>query len=251
MNNPGTRLSLLIIQKLLTDNLTPDSLVSQPDFLGDNGSPLFSASTLSRTAKLLEKEGWITQKKSGREPAQLSLSQNIKSLLCSYTSSLGSSPMIAPFIEDLAEISGESAAFALWQGEGIRFTAKREMAESFHYIPVGTLNRYNFHNGFNITCLAYLAPNTIKSLFAKPQNLSLIDSVDTAEKLFEKIRTQDYLYWEDAAARITTPVFFNHAVLAVAVGISFLKNKFSNDRKKQLITDVKNTAEAISRILQS
>ena len=158
--------------------------------------------------------------------------------------------MVAPFIEELADISGESAAFALWQGEGIKFTAKREMAESFHYIPIGTLNRHNFHNGFNITCLAYLKPITIKSLFAKPQNLSLIHSFDTAEKLFEKIRTQGFLYWEDTAARITVPVFYNDSLLAGTVGISFFNNKFSDNRKKQLIAAVINTADAISRSLQ-
>lgn len=155
MNNPGTRLTLQLINTLLREKHITEKVHTLPEFLDSSGNPLFSPSTINRTIKLLEEENWIVTRKNNHGERIIEFTENAIRQLCSYTSTISSTPQVAPFVKELAEQTGESAAFALWQGDGIRFIAKHEMAESFMYIPLNRLNRHTLHNGFSITCLAY------------------------------------------------------------------------------------------------
>lgn len=249
MNNPGTRLTLQLLHTLLTEKKPLENPGSHPDLLDSQGQPLFSPSTLSRTITLLEEEGWIIQHKTGKEAAYIELSSDIKSLLCSYTSSFSSSLMVAPMVESLAMLTGESAAFAIWKGNGITFTAKQEMPESFHYIPLKQVNRFNFHNGFNVTCLAYMDSTTRAKLFNEPQTQSLFTTIEDVEKITIDILNKGYLYWEDNAARITAPVFYPDSILAGVIGISFFNKKYTDSQLQTMISQVKAAAGEITRSL--
>ena len=244
MTNPGTRLALKLVHLMLEEKTPLEISASHNDFADDQGNPLFSPSTFSRTIRLLEEEGWVIENNSRFE-----LSPEIRTLLCSYTSSFSSSPQVGSQIRNLALQTGESAAFAIWTGSGIKFTAKHEMAESFHYIPLGTLNKHNLHNGFNITCLAFQSRETRIKQFQSPATLSLVPTLESLESLAETIQSDQSLFWEDKVSRITAPVFYAEGLLAGVLGISFFNNQYSKEEFHNLIKKVTDTATEITRSL--
>lgn len=245
MNNPGTRLALQLLKRLLQEGDSSFSALSPADFPDGDGKPLYSQSTFLRTVRLLEQEGWITTADRGR----ISLSEGVESLLCGYTSKRTSSVRVEPFVRRLAESTGESAAFAIWSQEGIRFTSTWVMPDSFSYIPVGEINRFNLHNGFNLTSLAYLTKKERHRSFEKSEALRLIDTVEELEELCTRIRREGFLEWEDKAQRITVPVFHPGGLFAGVLGISFFGKSHSPEVRSPLRLKVLKAAEDITRML--
>lgn len=243
MNNPGTRIALQILKKLLSGSNNAGKAFTLTDFSNTE----FSLSTTQRTLRLLEQEGWITKSPEGA----FSFSKQIQTLCCAYTSSYCSAIYASPFLKDLAQQSKESAAFALWQGDGIAFSATYEMADSFHYIPIGQINRYNMHNAFNITCLAYLEQKQREEFFFKKQEIALITSLEELEDIASQIRKTEVFVWEDIVKRITAPVFYPTKLLAGVIGISFFKTTYTDKDIERLKSLVAQSASHITKILQS
>jgi DNA-binding IclR family transcriptional regulator len=246
MNNPGTKLALQIIKILLIERQKSIKTFYPTDFPDSDGKPLFSPSTLLRTLKLLEDESWIHHDQQG----SLVFSESIKTLLCSYSSSFSTTAHVTPFVKELAQSSGESAAFAVWHEDGITFSATYEMADSFHYIPIGEKNRHNLHNGFNITCMAYLERKQREELFNRPQELSLIPNLKELEQISSQIRKTEIFFWEDIAKRITAPVFYPGKLLAGVIGISYFNRAYTKNDIATLRQQVSDSAHHITRMLQ-
>ncbi|WP_320122929.1 IclR family transcriptional regulator C-terminal domain-containing protein [uncultured Sphaerochaeta sp.] len=243
MNNPGTRIALQILKKLLSESSDTDKTLTVSDFTNTD----FSLSTTQRTLRLLEEEGWITKGPEGG----FTFSREMQTLFCTYTSSNYSAIYAKPHVKELAQCCGESAAFAVWQGDGITFSATYEMADSFHYIPTGQINRYNLHNAFNITCMAYLDQKQREELFLKKQEPALITNLEELENIVSQIRETECFIWEDIVKRITAPVFYPGKQLAGVIGISFFKTTYTEKDLDLLKAQVVQSALRITKILQS
>jgi DNA-binding IclR family transcriptional regulator len=247
MNNPGTRLALQIVRRLLSRTQDADRAFTMADFLHDEAAAGFSSSTLLRTLRLLEEDGWISRNPTGA----YTLSREIQSACCAYASSYASAVHAHPFLTDLAQRTGESAAFAIWQGDGIAFSATCEMPDSFHYIPTGQINRYNLHNAFNITCMAYLDKKRREELFRKPQDLTLIPTIQDLEDICTRIKADGIFVWQDIVKRITAPVFYPGSLLAGVIGISFFKATYTDSDIASLKGHVAESASRITQVLQT
>jgi DNA-binding IclR family transcriptional regulator len=238
--NPGVRLALKILSLLSSGSQSFSELATSLD------NP--TAATLSRNLKVLIEEGWIIKGEDQRYHEGRELSRSA----CSLVSRKTGTPQLIPLIENLAEESGQSAAFARWQGKGIVFTAKKEMADSFHYIPLGKINTHNSYNGFNITCLAFL-PHGREVVAAPPTLDSLFTHEDEIETCFEKIRREKSFFCHDTVMRFTAPVFYegvgDNPPLAGVMGISLIPRELSREEKERYLTLVKSAAEKAGKYL--
>lgn len=228
--SPGTRIALGVISALADE---PEGY-AQTELASLLGGP--PASTLARVLRLLAEEGWVSRSEERYLPATLLL-QNA----CRLVSQISGEEHLAPVVGRLAEASGQSAAFAKWHEVGIRFHAKREMPESFHYIDLGTLNRHNVYNAFNIVCLAYLPEAQARRIAEAPQPLSSVfDSVEEFQSAVEAIRRDRVYRCRDTVTRVVAPVFYRDTeIFAGAIGVSALAHPTPDDqaaRYRELVT---------------
>ena len=219
LTSPGTRIALAVISALadMPEGCAGSELAS---LVGDP-----SATTFARVLRMLVEEGWVRRSQERYLPGPFLLQS-----ACRLVSQVSGEDHLAPVVEDLARTSGQSAAFAKWHQVGIRFHAKHEMPESFHYIELGALNRHNLYNAFNIVCLAYLPDAQARRIAAAPQPLSsLFASVDQFRSTAQDIRRDRVYQCRDTVTRVVAPVFYRDTdIFAGAIGVSALAHPVSD-----------------------
>lgn len=234
-SSPGIRLSLKILSLLSRGGLSFGQLQEAL------GGP--TAATLSRNLKVLTEEDWVAK----GEDQIYRLAGAMTRASCSYLTAKTGMVQILPLVEELAESTGESAAFARWDGEGIVFTAKKEMADSFHYIPLGRRNTHNSYNGFNITCLAYL-PEGFELASAKPRLGSVFSREEEIRPCFERIRREEVFFCHDTVMRVTAPVFYGQLkdkqekIPAGVLGVSLIPREIPSGKIEEIKKKVREAA---------
>lgn len=202
-NNPGLRSSLAILARLAdTGGLAFTRLRREV------GLP---AATVSRLLKVLAEEGWVTG--GGAEPWRPGSAYRAAAWRLAPNADLAA--LIQPVVDQLAEATGESAAFVEWGGDGIVFRAKRERPESFHYMEVGSRNRNVVDHPFALTCLAHGDPASWRR-FAAPARRANID----LEAVLLRIRSDGVHVGVDRGQRIVAPVIAHGGAFLGAIGVS-------------------------------
>lgn len=202
-NNPGLRSSLAILAQLADSGGLPFTRLRRAVNL--------PAATVSRLLKVLAEEGWVTG--GGPEPWRPGSAYRAAAWRLAPNADLAA--LVQPVIDQLAEASGESAAFVEWGGDGIVFRAKRERSESFHYMDVGNRNRLVVEHPFALTCLAHSDPASWRR-FAAPARRAGID----LEALLTRIRADGVYVGHDKGQRIAAPVIVHGGAFVGALGVT-------------------------------
>lgn len=117
--------------------------------------------TVSRLLKVLQEEGWVEKSEQGAwvaGPAYVQAGHRLAG-----GDSIGD--RVLPLVADLAQATGETAAFVQWQRDGFVFRAKCEMPDSYHHIGLGLKNRDVTVNGYGTACLAFQNPAAVDAYF--------------------------------------------------------------------------------------
>jgi hypothetical protein len=101
-----------------------------------------AAPTLSRLLQVLREEGWVAAVDGGYAvgPTAIKAGQGMLGVH-------DADGACREAIDQLAAVTGESAAWLGWDGSAIIFRHHRLMADSYHYLPVGSRNAVP-ENGF-------------------------------------------------------------------------------------------------------
>lgn len=235
--SPGTRLALGVVTALSDspEGCTQAQLVEQ---LGDP-----AASTLNRVLRLLATEGWLR-----RHEGRYYAGPTLVSHACRLVSTVTGEEHLGPVVRELAEATGQSAAFAKWHGTGFRFHAKHEMPDSFHYVPLGELNPHNLYNPFAIVCLAFLPTATVRQIASEPQPIrSLFGDLEHLESTLSRIREEGVYICRDTVMRVVAPVFFRAGdVFAGVIGISTFSDPLDTENGERLKSIVIEAAKRAS-----
>jgi DNA-binding IclR family transcriptional regulator len=184
------------------------------------------APTLSRLLKVLCEHAWVERKINGEYQS----GKTFFAVAHRLSGTPGIAEIATPYIERLAAVSEESAAFAEPVEDGFMFRAKCEQPDSYHYID---LNRKNVSptNGFNVVCRAY-------------------DSSDDSNLM--EIRKKRYYSGIEPGKgiRFLAPVFCGHqGEFAGVIGISKINKDVSEDEGLFYEKLVKKTALQVSKAL--
>ncbi|OGV34407.1 MAG: hypothetical protein A2020_05025 [Lentisphaerae bacterium GWF2_45_14] len=197
------------------------------EFLAGLPSP-----TLSRLLRAMNDAGWVSRSSTGHYSAGINFINAAKRL----SGGINISETVAPFVERLALLSEESAAFAEFLKDGFVFRAKYEMPSSYHYIPLNSKNTSPI-NGFNIVSHAFQ------------------DVGDTGEsKVSKRIRKERFYVGTEPGKgiRFLSPVFYGcDGSFAGVVGISKIDGSISDDEKNTYRKFVEKSALQISKSLSS
>ncbi len=184
--------------------------------------------TLSRLLKAMSDSGWVVRNYSGQYSAGINFIDAAKRM----AGKLNLSEVTAPFVERLALISEESAAFAEFLEDGIVFRAKHEMPFSYHYIHLDSKNS-SLANGFNIVSRAYQTDT---------------GNDGAAKKI---VREKFYISIEPKLGiRFLAPVFYGpDGGFAGVIGISKIEISINDEEKKFYRKLVEKSALQISKSL--
>ncbi|MDA3962706.1 MAG: helix-turn-helix domain-containing protein [Planctomycetota bacterium] len=214
-SSPGLRHAIAIIE-LLAQEHQGQSFTTIRDTLG------VQAPTASRILKVLLEESCIEKTTTGL----YCLGTRMASMAQRFCGGSPLVPLVEPLVEELAQASGESAAYVEWGASGITFRAKQEMPESYHYMAVGHTNGNPLTNGFGQLCLAWF-PEELERFGDARQRRDL-------EPRLATIRSDGYHETEDIGLRIVAPVIDATGRLAGAIGVSSLRFDMSRSDRERL-----------------
>lgn len=144
-SSPGLRHSLTLLARL---SAAGDGM----GFARLRAETRLPAATLARLLKVLAEEGWVTG--GGNRPWQAGPA--FRTSAVRLIPHVGLGELLQPLVTSLAEATGESAAVVEWCSEGIRFLAKDERPDSYHYLAVGATNPAVTIHPFGQLLLAHL-----------------------------------------------------------------------------------------------
>jgi hypothetical protein len=201
------------------------------------------SSTLSRHLKVLNEESWLMKNELGvyiPGPA----------FLCVITNLSGrpdSDGLIRPAVEQLAEKSGHSAAFALWERGRIRFRITKNMPRSYCYPDSRDLIKDVFSHPFGLTALASL-PESVVQWNRETRREEFVASFggspageERFNALLDKILSAGYYCAPMGCQRICVPIRYGNGDFAGVLGLSLL------DDPEPWIDLVKSTAQDIEK----
>jgi DNA-binding IclR family transcriptional regulator len=91
-----------------------------------------AAPTLSRLLRALVAAGLVSKREDGYR-----VGPRLERTARRLVGGLDPATLVEPVLGQLAETTGDSAAFYGWQDGGMTLRAKHEVPESFHYMPIG------------------------------------------------------------------------------------------------------------------
>ena len=162
--------------------------------------------------------------------------------------------VMQPIVDQLAEVTGESAAYAEYENSSIIFLATKHMPQSFHYMEIGSPNTKVAYHGFGQICLAHLPEGkTDLAVRKSPVPLPLPEKQYRAR--LNKIKKDGYFieYREsqDVVTRVIAPVFKGKGgTFLGALGITALANKLTTDRKRNYIAAVTEAAAQATELIK-
>ncbi len=221
----GLRKSIAIVGVLANRSGT----VSFMEFRRELGLP---SATLSRLLKVLIDEGWVLRCENGEYSCGPALIHDAEQIAAA--NSVGRK--LQPIVTRLAHDSGESAAYVEWAGDGFVFRCKEEMADSYHYIDVGTRNLDCIYNGFGVVSVAFQGIQYAQTVVARRVDP---DQVGAELERHAAIRRDRFLLSYDKGTRFLASVGAKGGV----IGISMLPRELSDDSIRRLTHQVRAAAE--------
>ena len=213
--------------------------------------PNLSAASLSRLLKVLQVEQ-LVEKDEGTGRYRMGAG-----FLALARASIGTLPVceiLQPVIDALAVETRQSAALFECEGTGGILTAKTEMPESFHYIPIGQRMSSVLAHGFGQVMVAHAGPAARKALYAAngpvPQPKAAYEKriADIAEGA---LHITD---WTEKAAiqRVVAPVFRGMGgPIAGVLGVSFYEGGVIDSSLPAIEQAVAKAAQRASTLLST
>lgn len=205
--------------------------------------------TLSRLLKALVQSDYVIK---NADTGRYEVGREAVVLARAIIGSIPRENIIMPVLDMVAKRTGESGAYFELEGDNIVIRAKREHAESFHYMPIfGKNNR--FAHGFLQVILAFLPEEKTVKFLEKLDEVPL--SREEWEKRMERVREQ-MLYIDDneshqSVMRITAPVFYGESRKIIgSIGITALSGGLQEGRIKYYCEVVRNAGEQATNLLQ-
>lgn len=222
-NSPGLRSALAILARLADSGGLPFTRLRREVNL--------PAATVSRLLKVLAEEGWVSG--GAQEPWRPGPAFRAAAWRLAPRSDLAH--LVLPVVEDLAEGTGESAAFVEWGGDGIVFRAKAERPESYHYLGVGERNRGVLEHPFALLCLAHCDEAAVRRYASAARKAGM-----DLGTLLPQIREAGVHTGMNKGWRIAAPVIAHGGAFLGAIGITHLGNEPEPrqvERFKRLVVD--------------
>jgi DNA-binding IclR family transcriptional regulator len=205
--------------------------------------------TLSRLLKYLMADELVVKTTKGDYAIGTAFLELARKTLNGYT--LGE--IIHPFVVELAETTGQSAAYAELTENAFVLRSKYEQPGSFHYIALNEQSPYIYENGFGMVCLAYQDTETIERM---------LDGVipdytqEQRHELYEELaRIKEdgchvFRYDELLLKRIIAPVFFSDTkTFAGAIGVTMIMRSLTEEERTHYCKCVTRIADKISHII--
>jgi DNA-binding IclR family transcriptional regulator len=241
--NNGVRRSLEIVKQISfsKDGLSFSHL---KESLG-NVTP----ATLSRLLKVLIEEEWVEKNEEG-----IYISGKEAKLLTYYQSpEKNKIEIIDNAIKDLAEKTGESAAFAEYAGAGFAFKSKHEMGESFHFIDINKRSTDIFKNGFGIMTLAWQSEAEQQKVLSSDKERAKRFN-DNWPQTWKEVREKKVRVSTDNGIRVVSPVMLHDGKTFIGtVGISIIPKELSeNDvekHKEAVLYAAREISDKINKIM--
>lgn len=220
VSSPGLRRGLQII-----DALARDERLGFTDLRRELDD--VSAPTLSRLLKVLVDEGWVIPSSESMPGYRL----GPRSLAMAGNALGADDPerRRREAVQQLAEATGESAAWVRWDGRSICFELKHEMPDSYHYMAIGRHND-GIENGF-VLAAHVAAGNGTAAQRGQLAKHAVVEH-------------------HDRGLRVVAPVVSAGQVLGL-VGISALVADFTADQRAAIYAAVRQAATDITATLES
>jgi DNA-binding IclR family transcriptional regulator len=207
--------------------------------------------TLTRLLKSMLDEELLAK---GNESRNYQTGRKAKQLACAILGNITKGERLRPVVNELAEISGESALFTEFEKDAIRILVKSEVPDGFHYMDENRLNNALSKHAFGITCLAFQPPETVRDMIYGKKMHGM--SRGMYIKILEKIRSEKiFVNKRDDKknlVRITAPVFYGDSeIFAGALGISFYSIGKDIKRISALTGNVRDASLKASSLLGS
>ena len=177
--------------------------------------------TLTRLLKSMLDEELLAK---GNDARNYQTGKKAKQLAHAILGNITKGELLRPVVNELAEVSGESALFTEFEKDAIRILVKSEVPDGFHYMDENRLNNALSKHAFGITCLAFQPPETVRDMIYGKKLHGM--SPGNYMKIFERIKSKKiFINKADDKknlVRITAPVFYGDSeIFAGAVGITF------------------------------
>lgn len=161
--------------------------------------------------------------------------------------------IIQPFVIELAEMTGQSAAYSELTDSSFVLRSKYEQPGSFHYIDLNEPSPYIYENGFGMVCLAYQDIETIERML----DVVIPDyTTGQRQELYAELariredKCHFFRYDELLLKRVISPVFyFDTKALAGAIGITMILRTLTDSERNHYCECVSRIAEKISHII--
>jgi DNA-binding IclR family transcriptional regulator len=205
--------------------------------------------TLSRLLKYLMADEIVVKTDTGDYTIGTAFLELARKTLNGYT--IGE--IIHPFVVELANITGQSSAYAELTDNAFVLRSKYEQPGSFHYIELNEQSPYIYENGFGMVCLAYQDTGTIEHML----DVVIPDyTQEQRQELYAELariredRCHVFRYDELLLKRIISPVFYaDTKAFAGAIGITMILRSLTEEERKHYCKCVTRIADKISHII--
>ncbi len=220
---PGLRRGLRILEALGQE---PTGLrFGDIQSLCDGAPP----STISRLVGALLDEALIRQDETSHA---YRLTERARNLGVALAGAAALSERVRPAVRQLAERTGQSAAFFVFDGTACLLLAKHEPPEAFHYMSEGNANGQFTRHGFARVLMAFQPPAVQERLLSQsllPPHASRREFAAEQEQIRQD---RQRINLEDDApgvGRIVAPVLGRGGNLLGAIGLSFFQGAHLTD----------------------
>jgi DNA-binding IclR family transcriptional regulator len=155
-------------------------------------------------------------------------------------------------VKDLAELTGESAAFFEFDENLIKLIAKKEMANSYHYLKLMSSEIHTANNAFIYSILPFVS-SQVSDHFIKNSDGAFNFEKTKLSKDFDEIRKDKFLvrqerYQRAEISRFCALVFIEKEIVG-SVGVTVNSHSLDKQDKEQILQQCLSAARSIEEKL--
>ncbi len=214
-----------------------------------------SAGTVHRLLSTLGSRGYVHR---NRETRRYGL--GLKSLTMAITARERLGPLSLPFLEELAEVSQETANLAILEQNSAMYVEQASSSTRMLRIFTEPGNRVSLHScGTGKVLLAYQPPRLLEFVIGHsglPRHTAT--TITDPHQLREELRTVrsqgyaiDYGEQEDGVRCLAAPVFGPDGEIFAATSLSGPASRLESRRIEELVPHIKRIAAAVSEALET
>lgn len=235
------------------------------EFLGSSGEELgvseigaatgLSAGTVHRLLSTLGSRGYVHRNKETRK-----YGLGLKSLSMAVTARERLGPLALPFLEELAEVSQETANLAILEQNSVMYVEQAAPKSRMLRIFTEPGNRVPLHScGTGKVLLAYQPPRLLEFVLGRTglprYTASTITEPSQLREELRGIRRRgyaiDYGEQEEGVRCLAVPVFGPDGEIFASVSLSGPASRLESRKVEELVPHIKRIAAALSEALES